>query len=92
MMSPKELDVQSVVHIDEWVELGSQRCKELDHEPHLTEYMLRVGFREPAFLFTDALGRIWGKGGAYTPERYYPFHITVGEKHYGFLMSAKAIN
>jgi hypothetical protein len=88
-MSPKELDAQSVVHIDEWIEMGSERCKELDQEPHLTKYMMRAGFQEPAFLFADNLGRIWGKGNTH---KFYPFHITVGEKHYGFRMSVKAVN
>jgi hypothetical protein len=88
-MSPQELDKQSLISIDEWLELGSQRCKELDQEPHLTKYMLRFGFMDPPFFFVDTLGRIFGKG---KEGRYYPFHIEVGNKKYGFKISARAAN
>lgn len=89
MLSPKELDSQSLVPISEWVDVGSPRCKELDKEPHLTKYMMRVGFQEPAFLFTDNYGRIFGRG---SEGRYYPFHISVGDRNIGFRISAKAAN
>lgn len=89
MLSPKQLDSQSLVFIEEWVDVGSERCKQLDKEPHLTKYMMRAGFEAPAFLFTDINGRIWGKGDK---GSYYPFHISVGSKNYGFRISTRASN
>lgn len=89
MLSPQQLDAQCVIKISEWIDVGSQRCKDLDKEPHLTAYMMRVGFQSPPFLFTDTSGRIFGRGNE---GRYYPFHISVGNKNYGFRVSARAAN
>lgn len=91
--SPKELDAQSVIKIDEWLDVSSQRCKDIDDDYALTKRMLKVGFEEPAFLACDLDGRIFGRG---ENGRYYPFHFEYGhgdsKKLIGYRLSSKAAN
>jgi hypothetical protein len=87
MMSPKELDAQSPVKIDEWLDIDGERCKELDPDRKNTKFFMKIGF-EDKFLFTDISGRIWGRGS----DNYYPFHFNIGKKLYGFRIAKKAAN
>ena len=87
--SPKELDAQCSVTLDGWVDLGSERWREVDNDPQLTKHFMKVLFQEPAYLFTDSLGRVWGRGQNGT---FYPFHIEYGKKKYGIRIAKKAAN
>jgi len=86
--SPRELDTQSPVKIDRWVDIDTQEWRDLDEDPALTKKMMKIGF-EANVLFTDSMGRIWGKGEG---GKYYPFHFDKGPKLYGFRLSKKAAN
>jgi hypothetical protein len=87
--SPKELDVQSKIQLDGWVDLDSERWRETDNDPSLTKKWLRMLMQEPAYLFTDADGRVWGKG---EDGHYYPYHYEYGKKKYGIRLPKKAAN
>lgn len=88
--SPQKLDEQATVKIERWIDVGSEEWKEMDDNPSFTKKCIRLGLHEqPAFLFTDALGRIWGKGENGT---YYPFHLEHGKKLYGLRIAVLAAN
>jgi hypothetical protein len=88
--SPQELDTQSAVKIDRWIEVGSEEWREMDDTPDFTKKILRLGLHHPEpFLFTDMLGRIWGKGEG---GKFYPFHFEYGKKLIGYRISALALN
>jgi hypothetical protein len=87
--TPSELDEQSEVHLDGWVYVDSERWREVDDDPTLTKRWLRLGFMEPAFLFTDAIGRVWGQGNG---GKWYPYHLEYGKKKFGIRISTKAPN
>ena len=87
--SPKELDAQSAIKIDRWIAIDSEEWKELDDNPALTKKFLRLGFQEPAYLFTDTLGRVWGRG---ENGKYYPFHFNKGKTLIGYRLPQKAAN
>jgi len=88
MKTPKDLDKQSSVYLDEWVDIDSDKWKKLDDNKIFSKKILRLGF-EGGTLFTDNLGRVWGnaKDGS-----FYPLHFEVGEKKYGYRLSKKAMN
>jgi hypothetical protein len=89
--SPQELDAQSPVDIDEWVDIGSVKFYEIVGEDISSfDYFIRVGFRDPPFLYTDSLGRVWGKLD--TSNKWFPFHDLVNGKAYGYRYPGKAIN
>ena len=88
-LTPKFLDSQNPVRIDEWLDVESEKCKNLDPDISLTRKFMRYGM-EDGYLFTDADGRIWGvkkKSG-----KYYPFHFNFGSKVYGYRISKVAVN
>lgn len=90
-MTPKELDEQSPVIIDKWVDVDSEECRDKDDNRDFTKKILRMGFEDPAFLFVDSLGRIWGKPtDPGTPA--YPFHFEYGKKLIGYRISKRAVN
>lgn len=89
-MTPKKLDAQSPVQIDKWLDVDSEECREKDDNYDLTKKILKMGFEEPAFLFVDSLGRIWGKSEEGEPM--YPFHFEYGKKLIGFRISKRAVN
>ena len=92
--SPQELEAQASIHIDEWVEIGSRRFQELFDPWSQGElsYLLQVGMREPPFLFTDTLGRIWGHGEFGPGEVWFPLHDTVGNKNIGYILPTKVVS
>lgn len=88
--APKELDAQSKIKIDRWVDVDSEECKELDDNYALTKKMIRMLHdKEPAYLFTDSLGRLFGKG---VDGLYYPFHFESYGKLIGYRLAKKAAN
>ena len=87
--SPKELDEQSPITLDGWVDIDSERWREIDDDPGLTKKWLRLGFQEPAYFFTDTDGRVWGRG---ENGYWYPYHIEYGKKKYGLRIAKKAAN
>jgi hypothetical protein len=86
--SPAELDAQSKIHVDRWIEFESEEWRELDDNPDFTKKIVRLGFQEPAYLFTDLNGRIWGRG---EDGRYYPFHFSKGSINIGYRMSKRTL-
>jgi hypothetical protein len=85
---PAELDQQSPIRLDGWVELGSERWREVDDNHHLTKNWVKMLMGET--LFPDSLGRLWGRSKDQT--MYYPLHVEYGKKKYGIRMSTKAAN
>lgn len=88
LVTPLELDIQSQVKIDKWLDLNSEECKDKDPDIALTKKWLRLGAKEN-FLFVDVLGRIWGKGDN---GYYYPYHFDYGKKVYGVRLAVMAAN
>jgi hypothetical protein len=87
--SPKELDAQSHVVILKWVELDSDEWSSLDEDPALTKRLVRLGMQEPAYLFCDFSGRVWGRGENGT---FYPLHFENGKNLIGIRISKMAVN
>lgn len=88
VMSPRELDNQSTIQIDGWLDIDSEECRYKDTNFQLTKQWLRIGL-EDKYLFLDSHGRVWGKGNN---EKMYPYHITYGKKIYGIRVAKKASN
>lgn len=86
-MKAKDLDAQSTVYISKWVEVDSDECRRLDDNRPFTKKCIRV-LEETGNLVVDEQGRIWGRGDTY----YYPLHIEVNGRNYGFKMAKKALN
>ena len=86
-LSPQQLDQQSPVKIERWLDIDSEECCAKDPDIALTKKWLRIGL-EDKFLFLDTYGRVWGKG----KEKYYPYHFNIGPKNYGFRVAKKAAN
>lgn len=89
LLNPAELDKQSPVNIDRWIDIDSEEAKLKDEDRALTKKMIRIGF-EDGWMHTDNDGRIWG----YDKGRniYYPFHFEDGKKLLGYRMAKKAVN
>lgn len=87
-MKPEELDKQSPIKIDRWLDLDSEECRDKDADISLTKKWFKIGVEE-GFLLTDALGRIWGRGDK---GYFFPYHFNVGKKLYGYRVSAVAAN
>lgn len=87
--SPKDLDSQCRIRIDRWIDIDSEEWHELDDNPGFTKKCLKLGFQEPAFLFSDLLGRIWGKG---VDGYYYPFYFESYGQNIGYRLSKRAAN
>ncbi len=88
--TPKELDAQSRVHIDRWIDVDSVECKEIDDGYDLTKKIIRLLFdKEPAYLFADQRGYLWGKGDN---GYFYPFYFEYKNKNIGYRLSKKAAN
>ncbi len=90
MLTPNQLDAQSKIQVDRWVEVESDECRTLDDNYSLTKKMIRKLYEEqPAYLFTDSLGRLFGKG---VDGLYYPFHFESYGKLIGYRLAKKAAN
>lgn len=89
-MTPQELESQSAIKINRWVEVHSQECKDIDSDLHwFTLKCIKIGF-EDGYMITDSLGRIWGRNT--TTGEYYPFHTEYGKELIGYRLSSKAAN
>jgi hypothetical protein len=86
--SPKALDAQSIIIIDEWVVLDSPKHKETDTDYVSSKKMLETGSGN-GFLKIDSLGRIWVHGAH---EEMYPYHYEYGSKLYGLRIATAAAN
>lgn len=91
--TPAQLDKQSKIKIDAWLDVGSEAHKDRDDNLKLTKEWLKIGL-EGGFLFCDSLGRVWGSGAHFgSPHTvYYPYHIEYGKKLYGIRVATKAAN
>jgi hypothetical protein len=87
--TPRELDAQSLIQLDGWVDVDSERWREIDDDPALTKKWLKLGLQEPAYFFLDTEGRVWGRG---ENGYWYPYHIDYGKKKYGLRIAKKAAN
>ena len=87
-LTPAQLDAQSRIPLDGWLDMNSTECKSKDDNIAFTKKCLRIGMKE-GFLFTDNFGRVWGKGDNGT---YYPFHFEFYKKLYGYRLATKAAN
>ena len=87
--TPQELDAQSKIKIDRWIDVDSEECRDKDDNYAFTKKCIKLGFQEQAYLFTDLHGRIWGKG---QDGYFYPFHFEYGKKLIGYRLSKKAAN
>ena len=89
-ISPKELDSQSPVVIDRWVDIDSQECKELDDDRKTTLMMMKSGI-EGDYMMVDKDGRVFVK----SPEEstYFPLHFEWRKKELiGYRITKKALN
>lgn len=87
-LSPKELDAQSIVRIDEWVVLDSPKHKETDDYYAFSKSMLDKCSGN-GFLRADLLGRLWVHG---VNQEMYPYHYEYGNKLYGLRIATAAAN
>lgn len=89
-MTPAELDAQSKIKVDRWIEVHSQECKDIDDGLHwFTIKCMNIGF-EDGFMFVDTLGRIWGRNRE--TSECYPFHTEHGKELVGYRLAKKAAN
>jgi len=87
-LTAKQLDAQSPIPLDGWLDMNSEECKDKDNNQAFTRKCLRIGMEE-GFMHTDSLGRIWCLNNE---DVYCPFHFSYGKKLYGFRLAAKAAN
>jgi hypothetical protein len=87
-ISPKALDAQSIVTIDEWIILGSQKHKDTDADYVISEGLLQISSSN-GFLKIDSFGRLWAQG---IDEEMYPYHYEHGSKLYGLRIVSAAAN
>ena len=52
-LTPQQLDAQSTVHLHSWVDVDSERHKEIDDNLPFTKKIIRLDF-----LMIDSLGRL----------------------------------
>lgn len=88
-MNAKELEAQSPVKIDRWVDVYSEECRMMDDTYDFTKKIMRLGF-EDGWMFTDSEGRIWGKDKTGGP--CFPFHFEYGNQLIGYRISKRAAN
>lgn len=88
MITAKELDLQNTIHIDDWLDFDSERCKDVDDNRAFTKHCMKLGL-EAGFMFADSMGRLWCKG---KDDKYYPYHLEYGKKKYGIRQAKKALN
>ena len=88
MLTPNQLDAQSLISLDGWVDMDSARWKEVDDNPSFTKRCLVIGL-ESKYLVIDTMGRLWGMG---ENKVYYPFVLEHGQKKFGIRLPKKAAN
>lgn len=88
-LTPQELDAQSTIKVERWVDLNSQEMYEMDDMPYLTKHWLELGINN-RYFFTDVQGRVWYKSPFDSSMPYEPYRFTYYGKEYGIRMSEKA--
>ena len=89
ILSPKELDAQCPVQLDGWVDIDSERWREVDDDPGLTKRWLKMLTADPPALHLDIHGRIWGQNSVGV---WFPYHLEYGRKKFGLRLPKKASN
>lgn len=87
--NPSQLDEQSSVKIDEWLDIDSDKCKSVDDNRPLTKKWLHMLMKDYS-LQTDSLGRVWGRNE--DTGKWYPYHLENGNKLYGIRIAKQAAN
>lgn len=82
------LDEQSTVRVDEWLEIGSKEFYRMVGDTTIFDYFIKIGFRDPPFLFRDELSRVWAKSSG----RWFPLNDEFGGKTYGYKYASAAKN
>lgn len=83
MLSSKELDAQSPIKIDIWIDVESEEAKRIMKYPLFTKEILRLNICK-----VDDLGRLWGEGSS----GYYPLHDEYKGKIIGWRVAKMAAN
>lgn len=89
ILKPTQLDEQSSVKIDEWLDIDSDKCKSVDDNRPLTKKWLSM-LMEDNTLQLDSLGRVWGRSE--DTGKWFPYHLESGGKLYGIRVAKKADN
>lgn len=87
-LKPTELDSQSPVKIDEWLDIDSDRCKQVDDNRPITKKWMAMLMADKT-LQTDSMGRVWGQG---KEGQWYPYHLESHGKLYGIRVAKQASN
>lgn len=88
-MTPTELDSQSPVKVDRWIDFNSEESKTLDTARVVTKQAIRIGFSRGIMMF-DTFGRVWGLNDE--DKKFYPLHFKKGDQVIGYRMSERAAN
>ncbi len=98
VLKPDLLDRQSPVKVNRWIDIDSDECKELDQDRKFTKKILLMGFQDngpddPAWMYVDGLGRVWGKDPRNPSSQHYPLHFeTARGELIGYRIVKKAAN
>lgn len=87
-MPPSQLETQSQIKIDEWLEIDSDKWKRLDDTPAFTKKVISYGL-EDGWMVINNQGQLYCK---WNDKPSVPFHFTLGSKTYGYKMSKRAAN
>lgn len=88
-LTPAQLDAQSPVRMSEWIDIHSERARQIDDMYSITLKWMRIAV-EGNILFADRLGRLWGKTDKV--GIYSPYHFEYGASLIGYRVSAQASN
>ena len=97
-LTPAQLDKQSPVKIDRYIDVNSAESKLLDEYRTYTGdgcdllnvKKLLLWALDSGMLFLDSSGRIWGN--KQNSDEKYPLHFESGDKLIGYRVSKKATN
>jgi hypothetical protein len=87
-LTPKQLDAQSIILIDKWLDIHSEECEEKDNNIALSKNWLNL-LSKDGTLSTDSMGRIWMKND---DNGYHPYHFDFKNKNYGYRLAVSADN
>lgn len=88
-LTPVELDAQSPIKVERWVDIDSREMQEMDDMPTLTRNWLQIGMKQDVFKL-DSQGRVWYQINKNEP--YQPFTFTYYGREIGIRMSVMATN
>ena len=88
-MSPEQLDTQSPVKIDRWIDIDSKECKMIDEFHSFFKETLTWAFNSN-LMFLDSLGRIWGNKP--NSSQKFPIHFEHGKQLIGYRITKRASN